>query len=1116
MTEAASKGPFEWLESAERLWRPQLESAGLAVEVASAAKYTDKAARAFGMIYRADAQRGRRALKAFPGALIVGFTGVATSVYAGGSFWPGFWRTAEFTGSPQDQTEWGEAFLRGLRILGLPDFPNLPKRYLGPILLHAGIPTYCLPDYLHVVEVGMRRVGADASALVSWALPRLNTTFPNVDMPVRRFLEYGGDYAVDFVDQTLDALITLTEDADAVISSNIPERVVDAARGYLAADRSRGRAIKQQGHRTKPRLSVALAPYSGEIELRMPAVEDLDDDLTWEIRADGVLDRVRPRMAAGGRRLSILESAWRIDAPIRHLSVSAAGMDEAMELSLVDEVDPILFFQESGELLPNHMSLPPEAVWVLYALPQGVTQPDFASSILRTEMPPLGWTGWHLALVDLADLPSIRLSPTHPLHVVRTQSRATLSSDSEIPWIMAQGLPVSVRRPTLHLPDNISAKWRLRIRNLDTARLVVDKVVDSHADIHDELDPFTSVAGPLLGRFEISVKGPFGRGLTRNIALAEGLQVDPPAPWRRISPSGLEPLELTFEADTLSVDPIVLQLESQDSVGRGSISCGDSALEVAVSPPSMAVATVKDGVASRWSSGFVRVPLEDCHEIDLLVRVDPASTLPLLEIRSGDVVVQTVEPSAKSGRGYANYPLREISDTSRALRICDLHVESGSASVRVARIEPKRIASGATASQEALMLTDFSGGDVMVKVWSLYRPWIPAASAAATADGTVLLPSELRGTAPYVASWQRHDPWVPSEWPWMPDPSSSLIVFPVDGSGLSKENAEGFDNYQNEHGELSPSDAWALIGMARAYPDKFHWPAVVEMSDVLRSSPRDGMIALLSVPTTASHRIELLIQSGALWSRQGPQSHLDDDLAVSHARLLQRDSVIGLLTTLDGLQAMADSEESGEYWRLLREIYGHEIVSILTTAGDPAIRAGSFANARWLANLPEEEQSNIIGLLRLVPKAFLDSDSRTAAALELFRAREAPGPVSAGRQGRDRVKEHEAILRDWKWEAALSLISTRADAEGRGGWPTLSAQSAGFALLARLAARGDQFAIDHLSENFRHWLAIATAAPSIVAIDLVLAEAMAVAEFGTGVLNNPFANMTEEGDGVDD
>jgi len=1114
MSDPERKSPSEWLETAEQLWRPQLESAGLAVEVASSARRTDRAAQAFGLIYRADPQRGRKALRAFPAALVVGFTGVATSVYEGGSFWPGFWTTCKFQGTPQDQTEWGEAFLRSLRVLGLPEFPNLPKKYLGPILLHAGIPTYCLPDYLHVLEVGMRRVGADASALVSWAVPRLDTTFPNVDMPVRRFLEYGGDYAVDFVDQSLDALITLTEDPDSVVTSNIPERVVEAARQHLAEDRSRGRAIKQQGHRTKPRLSVALAPYAGELQLRLPGLEDFDDDITWEVRADGAVARVRPRMVAGGHRVSILESTWRIDAPTRRISVSAAGLDESMELTLVDDSDPVLIFQENGDLLPTHMSLPPESVWVLYALPQGVSQPNFADKVLRTELPPLGWAGWHLALVDLSAATDVRLSAAHPVHAVRTQSRATLTSESEIGWLTAQGLPVNTARPTLHLPDNISAKWRLRIRDLETSRNLVDIGLASHADVHDEVDPFATLPSPVVGRFEISVKGPFGRGLVRNLAMAEGLEVSPSEPWRLMSPAGLEVLDLDISGADLDVSPRLLTLDVQEQVVRVTIKHRDSSIDVTVAPPAMAVATLRDGVATRWSSGVVRVPLEDCHEIDLLVRVKPGSAPPLLEVRSGDREVQTVQPSAKSGLGYANYSLREAVDTARALKTCDLYVTSTGSHVRVARIEPKRIASGATLTDDAILLTDFSGGDVMVKVWSLYQPWLPSLIGVANAQGEVGLSPELIGHEPYVVSWQRHDPWVPSDWSWMPSESSSIVVDLEDGAHGLSDGASAGHGMSSASRELGLDQAWALLAMAKAYPDRFHWPTVLASTDGIRQSPRQGMLALLDVPTTANHRLELLIQSGVLWSRQDP-ANTPDDLPGGPVELLAKDTVIGLLVTLDGLPSIADSETRGEYWRVLREAYGSEIVSILTSGGDPAQKAGSFANARWLADLEEGEQISIIGMLRLVPKAFLDADSRTAAALELFQVRDASGPASAGRMGRARIKDHEDILRDWKWHEALQLISYRADEEGRGGWPTLSAQSAGFALLARLAARGDQFAIDHLNECFRHWLAIAEVAPSIVAVDLVLAEAMAVAEFSTARLQSPFGDSAMEGNGED-
>ena len=1114
MSEPERKSPSEWLETAEQLWRPQLESAGLAVEVASTARRTDRAAQAFGLIYRADPQRGRKALKTFPAALVVGFTGVATSVYAGGSFWPGFWTTCNLQGTQQDQTEWGEAFLRSLRVLGLPDFPNLPRRYLGPILLHAGIPTYCLPDYLHVLEVGMRKVGADASALVSWAVPRLDTTFPNVDMPVRRFLEYGGDYAVDFVDQSLDALITLTEDPDSVVTSNIPERVVDAARRHLAEDRSRGRAIKQQGHRTKPRLSVALAPYAGELQIRMPGLEDFDDDLTWEIRADGNLTRVRPRMVAGGHRISVLESTWRIDAPTRRISVSAAGLDESMELALVDDADPILFFQENGDLLPTHMSLPPESVWVLYALPQGVSQPHFADRVLRTELPPLGWAGWHLALVDLSGAADIRLTPAHPVHAVRTQSRATLSTESEIGWLTAQGLPINTARPTLHLPDNISAKWRLRVRDLESSRNLVDIGVASHADVHDEVDPFATLPSPVTGRFEISVKGPFGRGLVRNLAMAEGLEVTPGQPWRLMSPAGLEDLELDISGADLEVSPRVLTLGPQEQVGRVTIQRRDSSMDVTVAPPAMAVATLRDGVATRWSSGLVRVPLEDCHEIDLLVRVEPGFPPPQLEVRSGDRAVQAVHPSAKSGLGYANYSLQDVSDTARVLKTCDLYVASMGTSVRVARIEPKRIASGAMLTEDAVILTDFSGGDVMVKIWSLYEPWLPAALEVVSQQGEVPLSTALRGQSPCVISWQRYDPWVPSDWPWMPSASTSLVVESDDEIQGASVSASGSQGAEDGHESLELDQAWALLAMAKACPDRFDWPTVLDRTEAVRLAPRDGMLALLNAPTTARHRAELLIQSGVLWSRQDSQSNTSPGSSTA-TEVLTKDTVIGALVTLDSLPALSNQEEVAEYWRILRETYGSEIVSVLTGAGDAARKTGSFANARWLASLDEAEQSRIVALLRLVPKAFLDADSRTAAALELFQVREAPGPASAGRMGRARIKDHEDILRDWKWQEALQLIAERADEDGRGGWPTLSAQSAGFALLARLAARGDQFAVDHLNEYFRHWLAIAEAAPSIVAVDLVLAEAMAVAEFSTARLQSPFGDTATEGDRED-
>ena len=1111
MVQTGTRTPDDWLASAEKLWRPRLESAGLAVEVLAEAPLASKAAKAFGMLYQHDPSRGYRTLQKHPAAVVTAFTGVATRVYEGGTFWPGFWDTCGYQASPSEQVEWGDAFLRGLGILGLPTFPGLPKRVLGPLLLHTGIPTYCLNDYFHVLEVGMRRVGADADALVQWAIPRLDTTFPNVDIPVRRFLQYGGEYAVDFVDQSLDALLVLTEDSDAVVNSMIPERVVDAARDFLAADRARARSIKQRGGQSKPRLNVVLDPYAGELQLRLPALDSFDDDLTWVITADGDTTKIRPLTATAGWSVSVLESSWRISRPVRSISVTAAGLDDSLDIRLVHDQDPVLFFQEGGESLPSHMALPPESVWVLYALPETLDEPEFAPHILRTELPPLGWTGWSLALVDLTDQASVRLSPSHPTHAIRTQSRAVLTTDGEIGWVTMHGLPVHNCRPTLHLPDNISANWRLRVTDLDSSSVLVDKQVQSHEEFHDALDPFAGVADPIVGRFEISVKGPFGRGVSRSLAVAEGLSFSPAQPWRSLTLAGLEPVVVEIAGQALTCSPGSLSFEANDSSLPATVVSDGRTAELTVSPPAMAVATLRSGIASRWSFGLVRIHLEEVAEYQLLVRIQPHTQAGELHVQVGGTVVQRVSPESKSGSGYANYALDVITDTARAHSGCDLFILAGGVSTRVARIEPKRIASGVQVADSTVSLIDFTGGGVEVRVWSVLSPWLDPACGPVNGDGVFNLPDHLQAQGPLAVSWQRFDPWIPNEWPWRPRTGDCSVVH----VGTSTERCSDAALYLAGEVQAAPDlalpEAWSLLAMASRLTQEYSWARVHALTSALREDTAAAMRALLALPATPADRLNLLIRSGVLWARC---EAMEDsvDLLTDASNLLRTEQLVGPLLVLPSLVQITDNSAGAECWRALREVYGEEMISIVFGNGDPAYKGGSFAIARWLDEQEIDVQERIIAQLRLVPRALLDVESRTAAALELFQKRDQGNLVKVGRDGRERLKLQADILRERHWESALKLLESRADAEGRGGWPSLSAQSAGFALVARLAARGDEFAIKHLETEFGHWLALAESAPRIVSADLVLAEAMATAEFSAAPTSNPFAEMPDESD----
>ena len=95
-------------------------------------------------------------------------------------------------------SKFDKSFLDNLTKLRLPTFRNADvdagTRYLGRILLHCGVPTKCLGDYYRVVtEQRSKDPGIDAETFVSWAAGRAEMDrLYNVDMPVNRFLRFGG------------------------------------------------------------------------------------------------------------------------------------------------------------------------------------------------------------------------------------------------------------------------------------------------------------------------------------------------------------------------------------------------------------------------------------------------------------------------------------------------------------------------------------------------------------------------------------------------------------------------------------------------------------------------------------------------------------------------------------------------------------------------------------------------------------------------------------------------------------------------------------------------------------------------------------------------------------
>ena len=181
-------------------------------------------------------------------------------------------------------------------------------------------------------------------------------------------------------------------------------------------------------------------------------------------------------------------------------------------------------------------------------------------------------------------------------------------------------------------------------------------------------------------------------------------------------------------------------------------------------------------------------------------------------------------------------------------------------------------------------------------------------------------------------------------------------------------------------------------------------------------------------------------------------------------------------------------------WNRHRLLVGTQVASMLIAFVLAALTLSSTISIRWL--IVVSVCAGIVNAFDLpVRQAFVvlliedkrDLGNAIALNSSMFNAARLVGPSIAG-----------AIIaltsEGWCYAidgvSYLAVIAARSDEGHRGGWQSLSAQSIGFALIGRVAVRGEAFATQFIDEHLKHWLLIAEVAPELTSIDLVLASAM--------------------------
>ena len=451
--------------------------------------------------------------------------------------------------------------------------------------------------------------------------------------------------------------------------------------------------------------------------------------------------------------------------------------------------------------------------------------------------------------------------------------------------------------------------------------------------------------------------------------------------------------------------------------------------------------------------------------------------------------VQAIESSGPRSPGLAGFELARAADTVAAYRHAELALDTGdSALMPVGYVRPRRLASGVDLSGGKLVLRDATVVDGLTAgVYLAYAPWRPPAELAVAADGTVELPAELHDAGPLRVLLRINDPWTGSDWPaW---PRSGAYACPGDGAPASADyEEESLSRFVAGAAGLPPLTdhlgwLWRLVDLAGDLVAAGARTDLAEqVTDELLYQPRAALLALADEELGQADVVPALVATGVAAASAESRPWTRDE-----QRVLER-----LWAVLPAAAAIA----VGDLWGhadgsdAATAQCGDAFAAILGGQDDPHRSAGRFGpNEERMATWPPAQVDALWQAAAVVPKAVLDADTRLAAARRLFDARNEQ-PVRAAAGSAKTITETAAMaVGRSRYPDLAAAITARSAARGN-GWPALPAVSIAMALLARLAARGNASCAALEREYRGKWANLAMYAPDLVAIDIILAEAL--------------------------
>jgi hypothetical protein len=393
-------------------------------------------------------------------------------------------------------------------------------------------------------------------------------------------------------------------------------------------------------------------------------------------------------------------------------------------------------------------------------------------------------------------------------------------------------------------------------------------------------------------------------------------------------------------------------------------------------------------------------------------------------------------------------------------------------------------ASGAEISSGQLTIRGCAQADLgteglAVALYLDRAPWRAPVVVPVPADGVVKLPPEVRDAGPLRVLLRAEDPMSPVNWPDWPGRDAFACAAPglPASSDMEEDSLSRFLAGERDL-PVRPRRVEYLWRFLHLACDLIAAGAPADLrercSATLVTQPSRALTGLLDSGLDAATCITGLIRTGLAATRP---VMMDDMRAAERLWDVVPAAAAVLCSRLLSGPDYPDEDPVAVVIEAAHAQCGPALDAILRGHHDAPAQA------------PELEKPALV----VVPQPLLDPATRAAAATQLsadvFRT---PALARAAQDAATVVSSAERLLSASPYHHAAAQIVAQARSGGQGALPAMSAS---LALVARIAARGDE-ACRGFERSWRsRWIDLAWQAPALAGIDLVLAEAhLAAAE----------------------